>query len=235
MAATQSQSSNNNNNNNNNSVPSSATFSFKAPLCSAASRSRSRPPRGSSPRGTSATTQACPTPMRGGRARCIDTARDDGESGGGEDGEQEGRDADEGGEGVVVGKESGVKEKKVRRKWTPAETQMLVDGCTKHSVGNWKAILSDPALTFAGRSPVDLKDRVAQTDARRTHTARVVFESDSLDARAMDAWALCLACDARLWAVKRVLGKQTKMLPNAKDDEQNASQAKPNPKNGYTN
>ncbi|KAJ7032299.1 hypothetical protein C8F04DRAFT_1359133 [Mycena alexandri] len=36
-------------------------------------------------------------------------------------------------------------------------------------------------------------------------------------------------------AVKRVLGKQTKMLPNAKDDEQNASQAKPNPKNGYTN
>ncbi|KAJ7037220.1 hypothetical protein C8F04DRAFT_1331612 [Mycena alexandri] len=35
--------------------------------------------------------------------------------------------------------------------------------------------------------------------------------------------------------VKRVLGKQTKMLPNAKDDEQNASQAKPNPKNGYTN
>ncbi|KAJ7024186.1 hypothetical protein C8F04DRAFT_1192711 [Mycena alexandri] len=35
--------------------------------------------------------------------------------------------------------------------------------------------------------------------------------------------------------LKRVLGKQTKMLPNAKDDEQNASQAKPNPKNGYTN
>ncbi|KAJ7027960.1 hypothetical protein C8F04DRAFT_1266353 [Mycena alexandri] len=35
--------------------------------------------------------------------------------------------------------------------------------------------------------------------------------------------------------VKRVLGKQTKMLPNAKDDEQKASQAKPNPKNGYTN
>ncbi|KAJ7028118.1 hypothetical protein C8F04DRAFT_1188951 [Mycena alexandri] len=297
MAATQSQSSNNNNNNNNNSVPSSATFSFKAPLCSAASRSRSRPPRGSSPRGTSATTRACPTPMRGGRARCIDTARDDGESGGGEDGDEEGRDADEGGEGVVVGKESGVKEKKVRRKWTPAETQMLVDGCTKHGVGNWKAILSDPALTFAGRSPVDLKDRrvvvslppfstyflsffhnslsfcssllfyfhstnvllssaaflrgrahqwtrglhlrtrvrvdarppppyarglhalsgmiglaprvpprgpvypsVARTDARCTHTARVVFESDSLDARAIDAWALCLARDARLWA-----------------------------------
>ncbi|KAJ7042138.1 hypothetical protein C8F04DRAFT_1295045 [Mycena alexandri] len=35
--------------------------------------------------------------------------------------------------------------------------------------------------------------------------------------------------------LKCVLGKQTKMLPNAKDDEQNASQAKPNPKNGYTN
>ncbi|KAJ7017379.1 hypothetical protein C8F04DRAFT_1054310 [Mycena alexandri] len=100
---------------------------------------------------------------RKGKLRRIDTARDDGESGGGEDGDEEGRDADEGGreggEGVVVGKESGVKEKKVRRKWTPAETQMLVDGCTKHGVGNWKAILSDPALTFAGRSPVDLKDR----------------------------------------------------------------------------
>ncbi|KAJ7032232.1 hypothetical protein C8F04DRAFT_1185285 [Mycena alexandri] len=35
--------------------------------------------------------------------------------------------------------------------------------------------------------------------------------------------------------VKRVLEKQTKMLYNAKDDEQNASLAKPNPKNGYTN
>ncbi|KAJ7875493.1 hypothetical protein B0H14DRAFT_2343175 [Mycena olivaceomarginata] len=49
--------------------------------------------------------------------------------------------------------------KKPRRKWTPAETQMLVDGCNIHGVGNWKAILSDPALEFQGRSPVDLKDR----------------------------------------------------------------------------
>lgn len=26
-------------------------------------------------------------------------------------------------------------------------------------VGNWKAILNDPELTFDNRSPVDLKDR----------------------------------------------------------------------------
>ncbi|KAJ7749646.1 hypothetical protein B0H16DRAFT_1420173, partial [Mycena metata] len=102
---------------------------------------------------------------RKGKVRRIDTARDEHE--GGEDGEE---DAEGGKEGVVV-KEGGVKEKKVRRKWTPAETQMLVDGCTKHGVGNWKAILSDPALTFAGRSPVDLKDRFRTyfPEAYRTH------------------------------------------------------------------
>ncbi|KAJ7028120.1 hypothetical protein C8F04DRAFT_1007810, partial [Mycena alexandri] len=200
MAATQSQSSNNNNNNNNKSIPSSATFSFKAPFLPAsatASASTSTSASGtvpcapshplegsgqgqgsgqqkqrrvslalpSSPRLVPAWNFRDDTSVpyadagRKGKVRRIDTARDDGESGGGEDGDEEGRDPDEGGEGVVVGKKSGVKEKKVRRKWTPAETQMLVDGCTKHGVGNWKAILSDPALTFAGRSPVDLKDR----------------------------------------------------------------------------
>ncbi|KAI0035545.1 hypothetical protein K488DRAFT_38942, partial [Vararia minispora EC-137] len=50
-------------------------------------------------------------------------------------------------------------EKKARRKWTMEETQMLVDGCNKHGVGNWKAILNDPTFSFEGRSPVDLKDR----------------------------------------------------------------------------
>ncbi|KAF5381836.1 hypothetical protein D9757_008353 [Collybiopsis confluens] len=50
-------------------------------------------------------------------------------------------------------------EKKVRKKWSPEETQMLVDGCNKHGVGNWKTILSDPTLSFDNRSPVDLKDR----------------------------------------------------------------------------
>ncbi|KAH9919615.1 uncharacterized protein B0H18DRAFT_1086606 [Fomitopsis serialis] len=38
---------------------------------------------------------------------------------------------------------SGLSEKKMRKKWTTEETQMLVDGCNK----------------FDGRSPVDLKDR----------------------------------------------------------------------------
>ncbi|KAL1753745.1 hypothetical protein FB107DRAFT_217136 [Schizophyllum commune] len=50
-------------------------------------------------------------------------------------------------------------EKKQRKRWTPEETQMLVEGCNRHGVGNWKAILSDPTLTFDNRSPVDLKDR----------------------------------------------------------------------------
>ncbi|RXW17360.1 hypothetical protein EST38_g8494 [Candolleomyces aberdarensis] len=52
-----------------------------------------------------------------------------------------------------------VSEKKARKKWTPEETQMLVTGCNKHGVGNWKTILRDPTLKFDSRSPVDLKDR----------------------------------------------------------------------------
>ncbi|KZV72313.1 hypothetical protein PENSPDRAFT_649895 [Peniophora sp. CONT] len=55
--------------------------------------------------------------------------------------------------------ETGSPEKKIRRKWTMEETQQLVDGCNKHGVGNWKAILNDPTFAFEGRSPVDLKDR----------------------------------------------------------------------------
>ncbi|KAF9007152.1 hypothetical protein BDQ17DRAFT_261832 [Cyathus striatus] len=51
------------------------------------------------------------------------------------------------------------KEKKPRKKWSQEETQMLVDGCNRHGVGNWKTILSDPTLKFDNRSPVDLKDR----------------------------------------------------------------------------
>ncbi|KAI0270672.1 hypothetical protein BC834DRAFT_525533 [Gloeopeniophorella convolvens] len=50
-------------------------------------------------------------------------------------------------------------EKKARKKWTMEETQMLVEGCNRHGVGNWKAILNDPTLAFDNRSPVDLKDR----------------------------------------------------------------------------
>ncbi|KAJ3486523.1 hypothetical protein NLI96_g4186 [Meripilus lineatus] len=50
-------------------------------------------------------------------------------------------------------------EKKQRKKWTMEETQMLVSGCNKWGVGNWKAILNDPDLKFDNRSPVDLKDR----------------------------------------------------------------------------
>lgn len=62
--------------------------------------------------------------------------------------------------------------KRTRKKWTQEETQMLVDGCNAHGVGNWKAILSDPKLTFeSGRTPVDLKDRFRTyfPDAYRQH------------------------------------------------------------------
>ncbi|PFH49277.1 hypothetical protein AMATHDRAFT_127044, partial [Amanita thiersii Skay4041] len=52
-----------------------------------------------------------------------------------------------------------VQEKKPRKKWSKEETQMLVSGCQRHGVGNWKTILSDPDLKFDDRSPVDLKDR----------------------------------------------------------------------------
>ncbi|OCH87178.1 hypothetical protein OBBRIDRAFT_736609 [Obba rivulosa] len=50
-------------------------------------------------------------------------------------------------------------EKKQRKKWTAEETQMLVAGCNKWGVGNWKSILNDPEFKFDNRSPVDLKDR----------------------------------------------------------------------------
>ncbi|GBE87059.1 hypothetical protein SCP_1003060 [Sparassis crispa] len=50
-------------------------------------------------------------------------------------------------------------EKKQRKKWSMEETQMLVAGCNKWGVGNWKSILNDPDFKFDNRSPVDLKDR----------------------------------------------------------------------------
>ncbi|KIJ25315.1 hypothetical protein M422DRAFT_193609 [Sphaerobolus stellatus SS14] len=53
-----------------------------------------------------------------------------------------------------------VAEKKPRKKWTEEETQMLVEGCNRWGVGNWKIILNDPTLRFDNRSPVDLKDRL---------------------------------------------------------------------------
>ncbi|KIM37824.1 hypothetical protein M413DRAFT_256733 [Hebeloma cylindrosporum] len=52
-----------------------------------------------------------------------------------------------------------VQDKKPRKKWSNEETQMLVQGCQIHGVGNWKTILQDPDLKFHDRSAVDLKDR----------------------------------------------------------------------------
>ncbi|KAI8339660.1 hypothetical protein BC941DRAFT_421105 [Chlamydoabsidia padenii] len=46
-----------------------------------------------------------------------------------------------------------------RRRWGDDETDALLLGCMKHGVGNWKAIIKDPTLTFDRRTAVDLKDR----------------------------------------------------------------------------
>lgn len=72
-----------------------------------------------------------------------------------------------------------------RHMWTPSETQALVNGCNKHGIGNWKAILNDQefAKKFEGRTPGDLKDRFRTyfPDAyhemypnAKTHTSRAV-------------------------------------------------------------
>ncbi|THU89645.1 hypothetical protein K435DRAFT_865106 [Dendrothele bispora CBS 962.96] len=133
--------------------PSSSTFSFKAPFPAPSPPTSSITPLKqrrislalpSSPRqvpawsfrddtslATSNSPEACLVPEKSGKLRRI------------------GDDEDVG----------GVQEKKQRKKWTAEETQMLVDGCNKHGVGNWKVILSDPSFKFDGRSPVDLKDR----------------------------------------------------------------------------
>ncbi|KAJ7024704.1 hypothetical protein C8F04DRAFT_1301918 [Mycena alexandri] len=148
MAATQSQSLNNNNNknknNNNNSVPSSATFSFKAPFLPAsatASTSTSTSASGAVPCAPS-------NPLEGSgqqKQRRVSLAlpssprlvpawnfRDD----------------------TSVPYADAGRKGRVRRIDTNTNSNR-----SQHGVGNWKAILSDPTLTFAGRSPVDLKDR----------------------------------------------------------------------------
>ncbi|KAK7046020.1 hypothetical protein VNI00_007015 [Paramarasmius palmivorus] len=141
------------------SLPTSSIFSFKAPLPSSSSSSTSASTSGvvtpakqrrvsmamaSSPRVVPESAwsfrddtgiemhvaETCLMPEKKGKMRKIAT------------------DADE---------ETGVK--KQRKRWTQDETQMLVDGCNKHGVGNWKTILGDPEFTFDNRSPVDLKDR----------------------------------------------------------------------------
>ncbi|KAJ7055604.1 hypothetical protein C8F01DRAFT_1087905 [Mycena amicta] len=92
---------------------------------------------------------------RKGKVRRIDTTQDPDDD---EDGEAEER--------API-----APEKRQRRKWTAEETQMLVDGCQIHGVGNWKSILSDPNLSFDNRSPVDLKDRFRTyfPEAYRSH------------------------------------------------------------------
>ncbi|KAG8832860.1 hypothetical protein FRC17_000515 [Serendipita sp. 399] len=67
-------------------------------------------------------------------------------------------DPNPGGNGNLTGED--FPKKKVRKKWTLEETKMLVLGCNKHGVGNWKSMLDDRELQFdPDRTPVDLKDR----------------------------------------------------------------------------
>lgn len=72
-----------------------------------------------------------------------------------------------------------------RHMWSADETQALVDGCNRHGVGNWKAMMNDEELaqSFKGRTPGDLKDRFRTyfPDAyhdlypnAKTHTSRAV-------------------------------------------------------------
>lgn len=173
------------------SLPSSSTFSFKVPLSLApqqphASTSTQAPCVGEQPqlqaqattpaqkqRRTSLALPSSPRvvpawhfrddtsvaydPARRGKVRRLDAAEDE------EAGDEDDRDRDDAAPAAP--------EKKARRKWTAEETQMLVDGCNIHGVGNWKTILSDPNLSFANRSPVDLKDRFRTyfPEAYRTH------------------------------------------------------------------
>lgn len=94
-----------------------------------------------------------------------------------------GRPSLSGGE-CTTGKEKGSHHSE-RHMWTQTETKALVDGCNKHGIGNWKAVLNDKelAMHFNGRTPGDLKDRFRTyfPDAyhelypnAKTHTSRAV-------------------------------------------------------------
>ncbi|KZO97577.1 hypothetical protein CALVIDRAFT_562923 [Calocera viscosa TUFC12733] len=67
--------------------------------------------------------------------------------------------------GLAIGEDASSSEdnkpstKKARKLWTKEETQMLIDGCEAHGVGNWTTILNDPTYSFQSRSATDLKDR----------------------------------------------------------------------------
>ncbi|KAJ7222132.1 hypothetical protein GGX14DRAFT_558234 [Mycena pura] len=168
------------------SIPSTSTFSFKAPLditpqpadpsleppaSDSGALSPSQKPRRvslalpSSPRLVPAWNFRDDTSVlyRRWKVRRIDTTPDD--DGGDEEDDVDGEDK---GDGAAP---SAAPEKKPRRKWSPEETQMLIDGCNKHGVGNWKSILSDTSFSFSNRSPVDLKDRFRTyfPEAYRSH------------------------------------------------------------------
>ncbi|KAJ7774136.1 hypothetical protein DFH07DRAFT_937225 [Mycena maculata] len=167
-------------------LPSTSTFSFKVPLTPqpqpSGSGSTSTSPSPQKQRRVSLALPSSPRLVPAwnfrddtsvpyapkGKIRRIDVTADDEDE---EEHDEEEKDKDKDKAHEDGDAATPAPEKKVRRKWTPEETQMLVDGCNIHGVGNWKAILSDPTLSFANRSPVDLKDRFRTyfPEAYRTH------------------------------------------------------------------
>lgn len=141
-------------------LPASSTFSFKAPFPASSSSSSSTPASPLKHRRVSLALPSSPRVVQAWSFR-DDTGIDSSSGGGGSNlalPEKKGKmrkiaptaeDEDP----------TTFQEKKPRKKWSAEETQMLVDGCNRHGVGNWKTILSDPTLKFDSRSPVDLKDR----------------------------------------------------------------------------
>ena len=49
--------------------------------------------------------------------------------------------------------------RRIRRKWSVAETNDLLAGVQRYGFGKWKQILIDPEYTFSDRTSIDLKDR----------------------------------------------------------------------------
>lgn len=128
------------------SIPSSSTFSFKAPLSLTPHASGSgiaSPPPPQKQRRVSLALPSSPRLVPAwnfrddttvayapkGKVRRIDVTADEDEDDedGGPDGDEKEKDHAEG--DAATPAHPGAPEKKARRKWTPEETQMLVDGC----------------------------------------------------------------------------------------------------------
>ncbi|KIX95768.1 uncharacterized protein Z520_08476 [Fonsecaea multimorphosa CBS 102226] len=75
--------------------------------------------------------------------------------------------------------------RRVRRRWTDAETADLMAGVNKYGIGRWKQILDDPSFNFRDRNSVDLKDRyrvcLNERPSRSERTVRAVRADSPID------------------------------------------------------